>query len=428
MSIGLTFTGKIDRPEALLEAAGILSAERNYRLISGENGLKVVLCPLGGEVGFLWRPEGDPAGPWLVRGGCMSTPAGAGLHRAAVELLDSLPIYFLTVEDETGFYRHRDFQRMKEEHFYPWLRTLVEVCRQESGKGASGMQLCWDLEQYAPRDVPDTVITPVGRFRLSELADMLEKDGIEALADRFFLWNGRTRDARFYRNRAINALWESCCFAPSSRSWEDEAVNAAILDDLERSARLDPALPLPRAAYKEVCALAGREPVLPEGPELAEEFAPGYRKDPVTHALGVLRLTLPGAYLYRWESWENGGGAHLWSDDAGDTPVWRLTAYRMREGDARFTKNPDALNGVEGRELTGGALRWGWREIYEEGEHLYQAECEIIAGSSLFFLTVTCGQLGDLSRVAELIGMISLVSNTAQRETVHTQNIGGEQP
>ena len=32
MSIGLQFAGKIDRPEALLEAAKILADERNYHL------------------------------------------------------------------------------------------------------------------------------------------------------------------------------------------------------------------------------------------------------------------------------------------------------------------------------------------------------------------------------------------------------------
>ena len=30
------------------------------------------------------------------------------------------------------------------------------------------MQLCWDLEQYAPEDIPDTVVTPMGRFRLGD--------------------------------------------------------------------------------------------------------------------------------------------------------------------------------------------------------------------------------------------------------------------
>lgn len=422
MSIGLNFTGRIDRPEALLEAAKILTAEQNYHLTAGESGLKVVMCPLGGEVGFLWRPEGAPDGPWLVRGGCVSTPAGAGLHRAAVELLDNLPIHALTVEDETGFYRHRDFQRMKEEHFYPWLRTLVDVCRRESGKGVSGMQLCWDLEQYAPRDIPDTVVTPVGRFRLSELSDLLEAGGIEALAGRFFLWNGRTRDARFYRGRAVNALWEKCYFAPSARSWEDEAVNAAILDDLERAAKLDPSLPLPREAYEEVCALAGREPALPEGPALEEEFAPGYRKGMVTHSLGALRLTLPGVFLYTWEPWESGGGAHLWSDPCSDSPVWRVSAYRTREGEARFTDNLNTLNGVEGRELRGGALRWGWKDIQEEGRSLFLVQCEVVTGPHLYAITATCAGPGDLGTAASLIGRLQVVNTAARKETVQAQN------
>ena len=419
MSIGLRFTGETGRPEALLEAAGALAQERGYRVAAGQSGMKVSMCPLG-ELKLFWRPGEDPAGPWQVRGGCLSTPAGAGLHRAAVELLDSLPIRALTVEDETDFFRHRDFQRVKEEHFYPWLRTLVDVCRQESGKGVSGMRLCWDLEQYGPEDIPDTVVTPMGRFRLSELVDLVENRGIEALASRFFIWDGRTRDARFFRNRAINALWEKCRFAPSARSQEDAAVNSAILDDLERAAKLDPTLPLPRDAYAEVCALAGRGPALPGGPALKEEFSPGYRKGYVTYAVGALRLTLPGAYLYGWEQWESGGGTHLWSDDTGDGPVWRVNTYQAREGGAQFTGNLDALHGLETLKLRGGALRWGWREIREEGETLYQAVCEVITGPYLFALTVTCAGSGDLGQVAQLIGRITVVSGEARKETVHT--------
>ena len=420
MSIGLTFTGRIEGPAALAEAAKILAEQRGCSLSVNRTGLRLELCPLGGQLNMLWRPGEAPEDPWLVRGECVSTPAGAGLHRAAVELLDGLPIRRLAVEDETGFFRHRDFQRMKEEHFYPWLRTLVEVCAQESVKGVSGMQLCWDLEQYAPEDIPDTVVTPMGRFRLGELADMVERDGIEVLAGRFFLWNGRTQDARFYRNRAINALWEHCCFAPSSRSQEDEEVNAAILDDLERAAKLDPSLPLPRASYEEVCALAGREPVLPEGPALEEEFSPGYRKGPVTHALGALRLTLPGGCLYRWEQWDS-GGAHLWTDGGSDSPIWRVNAYHTREGEARFTDSLDTLHGVEGRDLKGGALRWGWREVQEDGEPLYQAVCEVIAGPALYLLTATCTGPEGLGQIAQTIEDISVVTNTARRETIQTQ-------
>ena len=69
MSIGLQFTGRIEHPQALLEAARVLAEERNYHLSAGEGGLKVIMCPLGGELSILWRPGEEPEGPWLVRGG-----------------------------------------------------------------------------------------------------------------------------------------------------------------------------------------------------------------------------------------------------------------------------------------------------------------------------------------------------------------------
>ena len=47
MSIGLTFTGKINGPQALLEAARVLVDQRNYRLGAGESGLRIGMCPLG---------------------------------------------------------------------------------------------------------------------------------------------------------------------------------------------------------------------------------------------------------------------------------------------------------------------------------------------------------------------------------------------
>ncbi len=84
----------------------------------------------------------------------------------------------------------------------------------------------------------------------------------------------------------MNQLWERCYFAPSARSGEDAALNSAICANLERAAQLDPSLPLPRSTYAEVCALAGRVPVLPDGPELELPFEPGYRKGLITHAIG----------------------------------------------------------------------------------------------------------------------------------------------
>ncbi len=151
------------------------------------------------------------------------------------------------------------------------------------------MCVCWDTEQYMPEDIPGTVITPMGRFPLEWLKSTLEREGPEALAARLCLWvHPGEWDALFHRNLALNQLWERCYFAPSARSGEDAALNSAICANLERAAQLDPSLPLPRSTYAEVCALAGREPVLPDGPELELAFEPGYRKGLVTHAIGPL--------------------------------------------------------------------------------------------------------------------------------------------
>ena len=133
MSIGFTFTGKVKKPEALVASAKKLAEERRYGLSSWdpmkENALNISLCPLGGLIQMSWRKEGGLFGQWAVEGCCYSTPAGPGLHKAAVEALDALPIQKLSVADETEYYQHRDFDRMLREHFYPWLRCPAKRFR-----------------------------------------------------------------------------------------------------------------------------------------------------------------------------------------------------------------------------------------------------------------------------------------------------------
>ena len=90
MSIGFTFTGEISRPEELIAAARTLAEEREYRVGAGDKGLRAALCPLGGELTIYWQRRPEEPDTWHVQGECVSTPAGPGLHRAAVELVDAL--------------------------------------------------------------------------------------------------------------------------------------------------------------------------------------------------------------------------------------------------------------------------------------------------------------------------------------------------
>lgn len=427
MSIGFTFTGKIKKPEVLITAAKKLAEERHYGL-SGwdplkENALNISLCPLGGLLRMSWKKESGLFAQWAVEGCCYSTPAGPGFHKAAVEALDALGLQKLNVEDETEYYQHRDFDRMLREHFHPWLFTLVDVCGQKVSEGdCSQMCLCWDLDSYMPEDVPGTIVTPVGRFSVRRLKDIRDSEGIEALAERFFLWyHPGKRDALYNRNLALNLLWELCYYAPSSRHGEDAGINETICENLEMAARLDPALPLPRKAYEEICALAGRTPALPSGPELEEEFQPGYRKGLVIYSIGPLRLTIPGSYRYEREQWDENSGCDKWADISSHSPIWRVNGYQKREGNAAFTPVLDGDNDLKELKIRDGAIRYGWREMTDKERPYYQVRAEVITGPSLFVITVTYLEPEERDSIGELMEKISVVTQEVQKETIQAK-------
>jgi len=273
-----------------------------------------------------------------------------------------------------------------------------------------------------PEDIPGTVITPTGRFSMKWLKSTLEQKGAEALGARLFLWaHPGERDALFHRNLALNQLWESCYFAPSTRSEEDASLNNAICVNLERAAQLDPGLPLPRAAYREVYALAGRKPALPEGPELESEFSPGYRKGMVTHAIGPLRLTLPGIYQFAWEEWDENSGCHKWRDDSGDSPIWRVNGYKMKNRSAAFTSVLKDDNDLTEFEIRGGAVRCGWRELEEDGQLYYQVRAEVITGPSLFVITVSHRTPEERSGIVELMRKITANLQDVEHHTAQVK-------
>lgn len=419
MSIGFTFTGRVKKPETLLVAAQKLAEERGYGVCQREDGLSLSLCPLDGRVYVTWKKGSGLLSQWEVEGECVSTPAGPGLHQAAVEALDALPIQKLHVEDETEYYQHRDFDRMLREHFHPWLKTIVDMLTGQFGDDHTNVCMCWDLDGYMPEDVPGTVITPVGRFSGRWMRETVERQGIEALAERFFLWyHPGKRDALYNRQVALNLLWEHCYYAPSSRSREDASNNEIVCKNLEMAAILDRSIPLPRRAYEEICQLARRTPALPEGPELTEEFEPGYRKGLVTCSIGPLRLTLPGSYRYEREQWEEGKGCDLWCDEASHSPIWRVNGYRLSQGEADFTPSLDGDNDLTELEIKDGTVKYGWRELKEDGQPIYQVRAEVVTGPFLFVVTVTYLEPEDRPGIEELVRKITVQTQSVEKQTI----------
>lgn len=423
MSIRFAFGARIRKKEAFTEAVRRLATSGNQTVHEGEDGLWISFCPMG-NISINWEREKGILGQWIISGECYTTPAGPGFHKAAVAFVDSLGqsvLKNLKVQDETGYYRHRDFNRMKEEHFYPWLKTLVNLCREQlEGRDMNGLCLCWDLNQYQPEEIPGTVVTPMGRFEIASMVKTVDCLGIGWLAERFFVWNQVDQDAGFFRNCALNLMWEKCWFSPSSRCDRDAVINGRILDSLERAYRMDDRLPLPMEAYRLLCRLDERAPVIPDTAQELESLYPvGFRRGEVTHEYGVLRLTLPGSYLYEREE---GNGCDLWWDGTEDSPVWRVNGFRMNGRDASLDGDFEGFRDMEDLDMPNGRARWGWKPPEGGDEACYRVFCKAVSGASLFLITVTYSKEEQRGGICLLLRKLKAVKDQepeTRTETYH---------
>lgn len=392
--IDITCTGKIRNKDSLVKAVQRLAKQRNFRLGVWAEGMRIVLCPRG-YLDFTWNKEKGLFAQWALRCGCNTTPAGPGFHKAALELLEELEgvgIKEWKIQDRTDYQQDRDFEALRREWFLPWLEEQVEKAVEKTAPGKMGY-LFWEVDQYRPEMVPDTIATPLGRFPVAWLKEKLENGALEELAQRLFLWDEPKADALQLRNRALKQMWEDCCFAPSDRSRQDRQVNAAILDTLERSAAMDPSLPQPVAEYRELCILDDRSPNLPEEVPQLEELCPiGYRKGEILQPYDQIVVPLPGLYHYEWSDGGLDSAGGIWRDEESESPIWHITAFRSGMGPAQFALEMDQLQDVCTKELEGGQAHWGWKEMppkKKDDDLLYRVSCEAAVGETLYVITIT---------------------------------------
>lgn len=181
----------------------------------------------------------------------------------------------LQIDDETDYYRNRDFASLKR-NFVQWFGMLLQAV--EQNQAGEEHYLCWALDSYHLNEPLPGVVTPAGFFRFEQLREMASQ--LEQAADDFFLFlPNECRDALHYRNFAMSRLW---CDFRFTTDEADRKLGTEIAEGLETAAKLDPALPFPRKAYQEVCALLGRSEIdvtaLPED----ERFPTvGFRKFPI---------------------------------------------------------------------------------------------------------------------------------------------------
>ncbi|MDV0446765.1 hypothetical protein MsAg5_06200 [Methanosarcinaceae archaeon Ag5] len=390
MSIGFRFQSGPCAPEKIKETYSLLknmSKKHDAEFLGSGNindAVFIHFCKAGDIV--FWYENG------ILQGDCQTNVAGPGFHAAAVDFLDDFAAKSkleLSVDDETGYYADHDFEKIRREQFCLWLDNLVQaVYEQFQDADVGNIFICWNPGSYEPADVPNTVVTPVGRFSMKNL--LMKAADIEAFAGDFFIWNNREKDAKFYRNSALSMLWEDCYFQSSRRSPEDKKVNKDIIWHLEKAMKADPLLPIPIPEYLEICGLDSSKPKSVVGiPAFESEFPIGYRKSEINMRLGNLLLPFPGYFLY---AKDRDGRDHVYHDNLdADWYTYRLTALSGPEPQIDF--DGDLFEGsVEPPEMfpvKDGFCRASYSgKVKEKGEEYFQIVAEILSGNQVTLITV----------------------------------------
>lgn len=396
MSIGFNLTTKCRSISSFQKLLDVVAGRHDASASHEEDYSELIICRMGMMTFGFETEEGEV----VVKGYCQTNLLGAGFHKAAIELADELVDlngFPFEMMDETDYYEHRDFERMRSEHFYRWLSNVMELCRERKGGEYQMFAICWDYDKYMPQEVEGAVVSPFGRINVERFAEREEREGIAALAADFFMWNDAERDARFYRNTALSALWEDCYFMPSSRFDEDKAINDFIIRNLEKAAAMDASLPFPKEDYLLLCSLAEKDPIdISALPNYESDYPIGYRKGKVTYRLGNLSFALPGNFIY----FDNEVSRGYYDDDSQD--VWHvvhISAYSIPEDDIHY------LEENVGERITEKFFKNGKCRLYDMGENEqedaeYVYQCQIITERQLSIFTISCSGKQEATRFA----------------------------
>lgn len=384
MSIGFRLTTKCKSVSSFQKLLGVVAARHEVSVSHTEDYSELSVCRLG-NIFFNYEPTEDET---VIIGDCQTNLLGAGFHKAAIDIVDEvmeLRDFPFEVEDDTEYYEHRDFERMRSEHFYHWLNAIVELCQERMSKDGSMYAICWDCHKYMPQEVEGTVVSPFGRIRPEHFVERIKTEGIEALANEFLMWNNKERDALFYRNTALSALWEDCYFMPSARSDEDEEINSFIIKNLETAAGMDASLPFPKEDYLQLCRLAEKEPIdVSALPDYVCEFSIGYRKGWVTYTLGNLKFSLPGNYLYFEEDDFRG----YYDGENEDWHIVRLLACSVPDDEVSYMEE-DAPVLVKEKNFKNGKCRlYNLGRGKDSDEYVFQ--CQAITEHQFSLFTISC--------------------------------------
>ena len=386
MGIGIEFSGKLKDVSILTNYLQEICETKRYNLSSDENRFALSFFNLGTIFFEITEKKNLLKRDITFSADAQTNLLGAGYHCFVVDFIDNLKKELqieIKVEDETNFYDDRDFEQMRQNHFYSYLNNIVDLIVENSEEeDYENFLISWDLNNYKPETTDDTFISPFGRFSILDTVEKIEKQDVEAFAKEFFIWNEIEKDAPYYQKTALNLLWEKIHFAPFLDKEDEERDVKTAIAMLEKAVSLDKNIPIPIDDYLYLCELAEHTPI--DTSVLVNyvcEYPIGFRKDIVTETIGTCSFALPGHLYYEYNEEKNSPMFINQNDETEDLFNIRVAAYTFdsdSEFPDQFFENSEEPAEIVTRLKEGEECKVGFMSSQEDGEDPYyisQAIC-----------------------------------------------------
>ncbi len=302
MSVGIIVQGMAKDHEKVVETSFKEEAEKNnFAFKRTEDGALITMCNLG-EVYVTLGKHGK-----IILDSSTSL-LGAGFHHEVCLFIEKLIPYMgnVVVQDETGYYADRDLEKLHKEHFVKYLKQLVEeltknIDANDLANGKQyGMKLVhWNINHYTPETINNSIATPYGRFSYKRILEIKEKELYEEFAQDFYIWSKIEKDAIFFRNAALNIMWDHLHYFRSKKYAQELFLNRQVIMLLEEAVKRDVNVPFPIKEYLEVCKLADHRPIQTKHlKDYNAEYTIGYRKGIVFQRFGKINVAADGVLLF----------------------------------------------------------------------------------------------------------------------------------
>ncbi len=316
VSIGVLLSGKIADEQKFIKELKTIAENKKYIYCEYEDESIISVCHMGD---IFVKVENNTA--------TIDTSTnllGAGYHKYICDFFAEIAELFIEVhiEDDTEYFQHRNFHRMKEEHFYSYLSNLIKICCENI---ADAGYVCWATNNYTPKHIDNTVVSPFGRINLDDWLSKINDGKVAELAEEFYIWSNEEKDGRYYRNYALSLMWEKLYYIKGNLNSEEDEIASQIVDYLEKSVSLNENLPFPIDEYLELCELHDRKPITTSNlTSYISKYQIGYHKDITYNRYGNIKV----AILPKMAC-ENSEDADIWYNDQEDFYNFRVSAYRV---------------------------------------------------------------------------------------------------